>query len=230
MERKLEFCEGEYYHVFQRGHNKNAIFLGDKDYWRLMISLYTSNSTKGIQLSDYPSLEASKLFALERGETLVDIGAYCLMPNHFHLLIREKRKGGISSFMQKLTTSHSMYFNKKYGQTGSPLEKPFRAKHVDSDEYLNYLFAYIHLNPVKVFDPEGWGSKRIKNPSQAKSFLDNYRYSSYQFYSGKILYEDKILNKEAFPDYFTEPKDFNSYLADWLANDEAESCQGVTLT
>jgi len=220
MERKFNFSPGEYYHIYQRGNNKNLIFLNDRDYRRFSILLYTANGTKTIQLSDHPRLDRFELFNLDRGESLVEIGAYCLMPNHFHLLVREKKEGGISSLMHRVNTSYSMYHNKKYGQTGSPLEKPFKAKHVDDDNYLKYLFAYIHLNPIKITDPEGWGGKRISDPSRAKIFLDHYPYSSYLLYGGENLQENKIINKNAFPEYFGETKDFEDFIQDWINSSE----------
>lgn len=215
MERKESFAVDEYYHIYQRGHNKNQVFLSDKDYWRFLVLLYTANGSKVIHLSDYPSLEVPKMFSLDRGETLVDIGAYCLMPNHFHLLLKEKKEGGISKFMAKLNTSFSMYLNKKYGKTGSPLEKPFKAIGVDNDEYLKYLFAYIHLNPVKTYDPESWGCKKIVDSERAMEFLQSYRFSSYRTYVGLNSQQDKILNRNVFPEYFSIPDDFNSFIEDW---------------
>ena len=96
------------------------------------------------------------LLDLPRKETLVDIGAYCLMPNHFHLLIRETAEGNISRFMLKLQTGYPMYFNKKYQRTGALFEGKFKAKHITNDNHLKYLFAYLHLNPVKITDPQNW--------------------------------------------------------------------------
>ena len=87
---------------------------------------------------------------IDRGETLVDIGIYCLVPNHFHLLIKEKTENGISEFVKKVATGYSMYFNKKYERTGSLFEGPFKAKRIDTDEYLKYIFSYIHLNRKQI--------------------------------------------------------------------------------
>lgn len=156
----------------------------------------------------------------DRGETLVDVVAYCLMPNHFHLLLREKKEGGITAFMLKLSTGYSMYFNKKYERTGALFEGRFKARHVGEDEYLKYLFAYIHLNPIKILDPK-WRENRIEERAEAKEFLEKYRYSSYFDYRGVDRKEGNILNKKAAPEYF-EDISFEEYVDTWMDFSDAK--------
>lgn len=212
MERKFSFSVGEFYHVYSRGNNKTDIFLSDTDRKRFQKLLFVCNSSKPIVFKTIQGLTLDKI---ERGVNLVDIGAYCLMPNHFHLLLREKQEGGTSLFMQKLATAYSMYFNKKNGRTGKLFEGVFRAKHTDTDEYLKYLFAYIHLNPVKIIDPV-WKENGIIDRQKAKEHLGNYEYSSYIDYQGVIRPEMKIINREAVPEYFASAKDFDDFVNDWL--------------
>ena len=152
---------------------------------------------------------------------LVDIGAYCLMPNHFHLLVREKNEGGIQKFMLKLLTAYSMYFNKKNERSGSLFENRFRALHVDDDDYLRYLLAYIHLNPIKLIDPH-WKENGIRNTREAKQYLAGYQHSSYLDYTEGERYERAILNPEAFPKYFQTPNEFKDMVAWWLEFTEVE--------
>ncbi len=102
--RKQQFSVGEYYHLYDRGVEKRKIFQSTQDYKHFIFLMYICNTEKSIVLRDI-----GKKF--NRGETIVDIGAYCLMPNHFHILIKEKIDGGISMYMRKLMTSFSMYFN-----------------------------------------------------------------------------------------------------------------------
>jgi len=213
MMRKFKFSIGEYYHIYNRGTDKRTIFMDEEDRQRFSNLLYLCNSEKNIVFRDIPIGEA---YGNERGDTLVDIGAYCLMQNHFHLLIREKMDSGISIFMQKLLTAYSMYFNTKYKRSGSLYEGPFRATHVSEDRYLKYLFAYIHLNPVKIIDPQ-WKEYGISNRAVAKEHLSNYLYSSYQEYLGILRKEWKILNRPAFPEYFTDPQDFEGFVDEWLS-------------
>ena len=195
MYRDLTFSFEEFYHVYNRGTEKRIIFLDEYDYNRFTLLLYLCNSTDRVDLGDLfrQGLSLSEIFNEDRTDTLVDIGAWCLMPNHFHLLIREKTESGISTFMKKLLTSYSMYFNKKYHRTGSLFEGPFKAKHLDYDQYLKYQFTYIHLNPIGIVD-SGWKEKRIEDKKKAKTFLDNYKYSSYSDYGGGKRLERNILN------------------------------------
>src|SRR3989344_5475351 len=105
--RKQSFAVGEFYHLYNRGTEKRKIFSDRRDYNYLLFLMYICNTKKSIKLRD-----VSKKF--DREETIVNIGAYCLMPNHFHILIHEKIEGGISKYMLKLMTGYSMYFNKKH--------------------------------------------------------------------------------------------------------------------
>jgi len=140
------------------------------------------------------------------------------MPNHFHILVKEHTEGGTSKFMAKLLVSHSAFFNKKYKRTGTLFEGRFQARHADNDNYLKYLFAYIHLNPVKLLEPK-WKEDGIKDIEKAQKYLVKYPYFSYldyldQQHPGRK--EAKILNKTAFPDYFEKTDDFRSMIRDWL--------------
>ncbi len=148
---------------------------------------------------------------------MVDIGAYCLMPNHFHLLVRAKDDNGVTIFMKKLLTGYSMYFNKKQNRSGSLFEGTFKASHIDNNEYLKYLFAYIHLNPVKTVDPHNWESKIIIDARFAQQFLDKYEYSSYAYYRDRPRPSDSILSgNKNFPDYFNQAHEFQEFVSDWI--------------
>ncbi|HAT67990.1 MAG: hypothetical protein A2481_03045 [Candidatus Yonathbacteria bacterium RIFOXYC2_FULL_47_9] len=218
MQRKFSFSVEEFYHIYNRGTDKRDIFLDTNDRLRFMKLLYLCNSEKAINFREIPK---GRAFVHERGETLVDIGAYCLMSNHFHLLVREKVEGGITKFMGKLSTGYSMYFNKKNERSGALFEGRFKAKHADTDEYLKYLFSYIHLNPVKLIDPE-WKENGIGDRGRAKEYLAKYDYSSYPEYLGTIRPEKGVLERDVFPEYFLEPKDFEGFIDDWLAFSTAD--------
>lgn len=217
MQRNIHFSTGEYYHLYNRGTDKREIFVNVHDYNRFLALLYVCNSSKAVDIALHFQEGRSflELFDIKRDGTLVDIGAYCLMPNHFHLLVREKEGDGVSLFMKKLATAYSMYFNKKNNRSGALFEGRFKAKHVDTDEYLKYLFAYIHLNPVKLVDPE-WKENGIKDREKAKEYLEKYRYSSYSEYMGATRQESGIVRTNAFPEYFVKPQDFVGFLDDWL--------------
>lgn len=124
--------------------------------------------------------------------------------------------GNTSRFMQKLMTGYTMYFNKRNGRTGVLFQGKFKSTHVEEDNYLKYLSAYIHLNPVKLIEPQ-WKEKGIQDQKSAQKYLHSYHYSSYLDYRGASRIESIILNKDAMPDYFNTPHSFKADIAEWLS-------------
>lgn len=209
--RKINFSIGEYYHIYNRGNSKQKIFLDTEDYNHFIKLLYLCNSIKSITFRDI----SLNTYDFNREETLINLGAYCLMPNHFHLLIKEKIENGTSKFIQKLSTAYSMYFNKKYKRTGGLFEGKFKSQHIDSDQYLKYMFSYIHLNPIKIIEAR-WKEKGIKNIKNAIKYLETYQYSSYLDYLSETRLRLKILEKKEFPRYFTLKNSIKKEIFDWL--------------
>jgi len=152
---------------------------------------------------------------MDRGEPLIDIAAYALMPNHFHLLVRQRKENGISNFMQKLMTGYTMYFNTKNKRTGTLFQGRYRSEHVQNDRYLKYLISYIHLNPIKLIDP-AWKESGIVNSTRAKKFLEQYRYSSYIDYTDVPRKERGIIAMGSLPRYWKTRREFRKEIADWL--------------
>ncbi len=214
MSRNFYFSPGEFYHVYNRGTEKRKIFLTNHDYKRFLNLLYLANNTSPVPFQLRGSTSYN-VFLLERKDTLVDICAYCLMPNHFHLIIHEKEEGGISRFMQKLTTGYTMYFNTKNERNGSLFQGRFKASHVDSDRYLTYLIAYLHLNPIKIVNSK-WKESGIINKDEAREFLDKYEYSSYLDYCGMERIQKKIIDINTLPNHSETPKDFKTSIESWL--------------
>lgn len=212
MERKTAIEVGEYYHIYNRGVEKRNIFLDKNDWERFLRLLHIANGQKPFVFRLVQGLPLDKI---DVGERKVAIVAYVLMPNHFHLLIKEVVEGGTSEFMEKLLTGYAMYFNKKYERVGSLFQGIFKAKHVDRDEYLKYLFAYIHLNPIKLIDSR-WQELGIHDKRNAEQYLNKYRFSSYLDYIGIERVERLILNREEASDYFPKTHEFKDFLRDWL--------------
>lgn len=213
--RKIDFMEGEFYHIYNRGNSKQAIFKDKEDYNRFVELLYISNCPENFNLFDLKRNSNFNVFTIERKSNLVAIGAYCLMPNHFHLLLTPTTEDGVSKFMQKLATAYSMYFNRKYKRTGGLFEGKFKAEHASNDNYLKYLFSYIHLNPIKLID-KNWKEGGLKDKKQAINFLNTYDFSSYANYMDPQKPTAIILNIKAFPQYFTNQKAFKSEIFDWI--------------
>ncbi len=209
--RKDTFMVGKVYHIYNRGVNKMTIFFDNTDKDRFIKLLYICNSEKS---AVFRNVKDKALNEIDIEERLVDIGAYCLMGNHFHLIIKEKVENGITKFMSKLMTAYAMYFNKKYERRGILFEKPFKSKYVGLDDaYCDYLFLYVHFNPLKLIEPN-WKEKGVVNEVKSKQFLEEYKYSSYCDYYTDIEREELlILNKEEFPERIFETKDFKKLLA-----------------
>lgn len=215
MTRTLTFASGEFYHIYNRGTDKRNVFTSRSDRDRFLALLYLANQNGPTDLK----LQGRTLLEIveERdGTPLVEIAAYCLMPNHFHLLIRELEEGGISKFMQKLTTGYTMYFNKWHERNGSLFQGKFKATHVADDRYLRYLISYIHLNPIKLIEPK-WKEIGIADKTRAEQYLESYTPSSYLDYLGKQRIEGMILVREALPEYFSSGADFKTFVTEWLS-------------
>jgi putative transposase len=215
--RKVAFVPNEYYHIYNRGNSKQKIFLSKKDYSRFLALLYGTNSNSKFNFFDLQ--KGAGIFSKEIDNKLVSIGAYCLMPNHFHILITPLSEKGLSKFMQKLSTAYSMYFNEINKRTGGLFEGKFKSTHIENDKQLKYLFSYIHLNPVKLID-KNWKANGLKNLIKTKNFLENYKWSSYLDFKGVVRLENKILDVEAFPDYFKKIKDFDTEIMEWLTYED----------
>ncbi len=128
-----------YYHVYARGHGKQKIFRDSDDY-EYFLSLFARH------LSNDPAVNVTGRVYSHLHEHILLL-CYCLMSNHFHLLLYQKTDGAMSQLMRSIMTSYSMYFNKKYGLSGALFETRYKASRISSDEYLLHISRYIHLNP-----------------------------------------------------------------------------------
>jgi len=211
--RNHSFSINEFYHLYSRGVDKKVVFLDESDRKRFIKLLYFCNGTRRIV---YREIKDLPLLSVEKGECIVAVGAYCIMGNHFHLLVKEIQEGGISVFMKKLLTAYSSYFNKKYEREGPLFQSTFRSQHLNSDEYLKYVFSYIHLNPMKFLD-SNWRTKAV-DVHKAEEFLIGYGNSSYTDYRSDDGREEAcILNRLAFPDYFPNGASFSEEITGWLS-------------
>lgn len=225
MLRKDPFITGEYYHIWNRGIDKRNIFKLKRDYERFIMLLYICNSANEnpFRLDDLLNKQHKTLeevMVLDKGKSLVSIGAWCLMTNHFHILIRQEVDGGITKFMRKVGVGYSMFFNIKYQRKGALFGGLFKSKLIGVDDnYMNHMFAYIHLNSLDI-EFSGWEDELKKSPVEMKNFLELYRYSSYQDYIDIDRVELNIINKEAFPSYFKDTKSFKDFTENYFLNSE----------
>ena len=191
--RRTPLALGETYHCYSRGIDRRITFQDEADYERFLQALYICNDVASFSQKHLSEIDYRTVLNLDRGKPLVSIIAYCLMPNHYHLVLREVTEGGITRFMHKVGTMYTMYFNAKNERIGGLFVKPFRSKHIDDDSYLQRLVPYVHLNPAELFEP-GWKDGRVVDRPGLSTKLKNYRYSSLPEYDGSQRLESRILD------------------------------------
>lgn len=209
MKRKFPFIVGKIYHIFNRGVAKCPICNKDADYWRFLQGLCLFNDEKSVtnilwQLErnrDRLTLNVLKDYLVSQGserKPLVRIMAYCVMGNHYHLLVEEIQEGGITKFMHKLGLGYARYFNNKYERVGSLFQDKFKNILVDEEKYLLYLLVYINvLNPADLIEP-GWREEGIKDIEAVLKFAADYFWGTHQEYIGKrrsLIIEKGILGE-----------------------------------
>jgi len=188
--RNIRFVNEGIYHVYNRSVEKREIFVDDQDRFRFIHDLFEFNDEAPAVNFYYKrpliqSYEAKpRKIEQQKRKLLVEILAFVVMPNHFHLLLRQIKENGISNFMHKLGTGYTMYFNQKYERAGSLFQGTYKAVLVNQEAHFIHLPYYIHLNPLDLKFPE-WRDREIKNYKQAMKFLENYRWSSFLDYIGK---------------------------------------------
>lgn len=166
--RNIRFTNNEYYHVFNRGIEKRHIFSDQNDMKRFLQSMTEFNAREPIGSifeNSFRKNKENQLGILAPKLRLVNFLCYCLNPNHFHFLLEQATDKGVEKFLQKLGGGYTNYFNKKYERSGSLFQGTFKAIHVNSNEYLLHLSAYINLNDKvhKISQPENPISKSSWN-------------------------------------------------------------------
>lgn len=179
--RQTELVDNNYYHVYSRGNEKRSIFIAPKDYSRFLD-----------RLKKYSQQDK------------IGIICYCLMPNHYHLLLQQLQGGSISNFIQRLQVSYAMYFNIKNKRVGHLFQGPFKAKLIEDDSYMLQVSKYIHLNPKDINE----------EPSK-------YRWSSLRSYLGQDRSDlDHLLGKKAIYEYYEQPFYLKAYKDFVFSKDE----------
>ena len=195
--RRVPFGLHEWYHCYSRGVDKRITFESEQDYRRFEQLLYLSNNEALSQRASFANdIRHEKIFTIPRGSPLVSIGAYVLMPNHFHLIMQEVVEGGITKFMHKVGTAYTMYFNIKNERVGNLFVKPFRSKHIADDRYLKYVVQYVHLNSAELFEPK-WKEGKVADMKLLQKQLRSYEHGSLQDYINPPRAMGSILNLEA---------------------------------
>jgi len=232
------FAIGNYVHVYNRGNRKSRIVRSDKDKWRFMQVLRFFNDSRFSQNilrmleSDSDKQQAESVFELgwppnwPKKDPLVKILCYCLVPNHFHLLLKEIRKNGISKFMHKLSTGYTNYFNIRYKEVGSVIQGGYKGRTVTGDIYLQHLSVYIQVINVLELFPGGL-EKALKDISKALKFVEEYPFSSYQDFIG--LRKSLIIDEDILGEIFSIPRDYKNFVCDVIRNKKYELLEDLRI-
>jgi putative transposase len=223
--RKEQFITGDTYHIVVRALDDNLIFKDTNDYFRGIFSIYEFNNSKPVtifirrrdrkvekkkeKLSDFGSPTV-----LDERDCFVEVLAFCFMPNHMHLLVRQMKEGGISKFMQKIGIGLSKYLNKKYERKGHVFQDVFRSVRIENDKQLITVFNYIHVNPLSLYEP-GWKEKGISDINESIRFLENYKWSSYQDYIGKKNFPS-VTERRFLAEFMDDADGCKNAIKNWL--------------
>jgi len=204
--RRIKIIQSEYYHTLNRGNNKQLIFKDERDRIRLLfLFLYLQSP-----LTIYNITRQVNYFVRHRvfniSEELikeiiesrdVELISFTLMPNHFHLILRELKEGGISRYMQRILNGYTKYFNSKYKISGHLFQGPFKIIHIKDNNQLLYLSAYIHRNIREIKE---WTGKEHLFP-----------WSSYQDFIGRNRW-NKLLKKDIINEQFSSDKEYKLFV------------------
>ena len=192
--RTAQFFTGGVFHVYTRGVDRRRVFLRFAHYGRCIKTI------RSILLTGSATERSIKNQGLALNKK-VRLFAYCLMPNHYHLLIQQIEDGGITEFMHKLDTSYTMFFNMNNRRSGRLFESTFKAKLIDSDDLCLHVSRYIHLNPVV--------AKLVEKP-------EYWRWSSYREYTD-IETKHPLCDLAFIQSFYTSAQSYQSFVMDQIA-------------
>lgn len=191
------FANQQIYHVFNRGVEKRTTFLDKRDYRRFIETMNyyrVKNPPVRFSYKDRPNLTNANKDVNKNGSPLAEIISFCLMPNHFHILIKQIVEKGITNLLSKLTNSYTKYFNIRTHRVGPLFQGTFKAVRIEDDEQLLHVSRYIHLNPFL-----GYLAKDLKT----------YPYSSYREFLGLAK---GFCQKKTIFDFFESPTHYETFV------------------
>lgn len=194
--------QGDIFHILNRGVEKRKIFLDDKDYYRFFHNLEDFND-KDLTILPYSVRRSAIRKPKKSKKKLVNVLCWCMMPNHYHILVQEVIDGGASIFSKKISSGYTQYFNLKNERSGVLFQGRSKIIQLKRNEHFIHIPYYILSNPVKLIEPL-WKEKRIKNIKSVIKFLDNYKWSG-------------IMDKKSFCETLdiTE-KEFKKNFVEWI--------------
>lgn len=179
----------DYYHAFNRGAHAAPLFHDKQDFERFLILLHIANNTGHFILRD---MKTADVYATMRTRALVDIAAYCLLPDRYHIILRDREPNGAQHFIHKVGTAYVMYYNRKYNHKGTIFEGTYHSRRVPDRSRLYQLIGRIHLYP---FSANNGDEKAVIKPDMKKAVdqASLYEYSSMRDYLGEVRPQKVII-------------------------------------
>jgi len=216
MKREKQ-AQGEYYHICGRGNKKQILFRDNRDYLRFLFNILHFQSDKSFynisryvdRYEDFDDFRVSEGIiddVLENKK--IELVAFCLMPNHYHLIVKNLIDDGVSKYMQRALIGFANYFNAKYDVSGHVFDGSYNLIHISSDEQLQYLFSYVHKNPIEL--PKWRDNYWEYSWSSCKDFGDANRWGG-------------LLNDEIITDQFSDFSAYKKFLQESSAKDDFDS-------
>lgn len=202
----------EFFHVINRGIDNRLIALDDKDRLRFVHSLFELND---VMLVD-PNHRLRDFDPMRKRETLVAIHAWCLMPNHYHLLLSESVEDGISRFMKKMNMGYAKYFNQRHQRMGALWQGKAKMIKIKRDENFHLVPKFIHLNPLDMSAPN-WRRGKVSDPKSVVDKLRAYRWSSHLDYAGESNFPSIVrmgIVRDSVGDRYAYEKGLRDVLSD----------------
>ena len=212
------------YHIFNRGIEKRKIFLKNQDYTRFILGLHFYND-KNPKYTIWQNLKFNKKLttSILTGsiatpgvaiEPVVEILGFVLMPNHYHLILKEIIPNGISLFMQKMG-GYSKYFNEQNKRIGHLFQGRYQSVNIKSDKQLLIIFNYVHTNPIGLIEKE-WKNFKVKNKNNAINYLETYKWSSYHDYIGHPRFP-QITQRDFYHEIIGSANDCRKSIENWIS-------------
>lgn|SRR3989338_2185550 len=215
--REPAIVTGEYYHVFNRGVKKEPIFEDHNDFRRFYQSLYLFNNANferpGRREIDRETILAAHEAYLYDRDPYVKILSFCLIPNHFHLMIQQVKEGGAAKFFHKLLKGFAQYFNRRHGQSGHVFEGAYEAVHIANEAHFIHVPRYIHLNALDMTNLD-WRNGKIADWQAADTYLDSYQWSSHSLYKSGNQ-ELPVVDEETASQFFKNSNEYKKFLKSW---------------
>ncbi|MBI5220379.1 MAG: transposase [Candidatus Liptonbacteria bacterium] len=212
-------------HVLNRGVDKRTLFEDDTDYLRFIHDLFEFNDQNPLPpmtrflFQKNPRIEERILSAPHAPrKLLVDIHAFCLMPNHYHLFLSPRIERGVSIFMKRVNMGYALYFNQKYERVGTLFQSRYKSVPITEKSHFLHLPFYIHFNPLDLKYSE-WRSRTLSSSDAALTFLKNYRWSSHMDYLG-IKNFPSITSREFLNEVLGGPRGYEKSIREWLQDIE----------